>query len=53
MLPVAAFSTGSVPPAIWRNAAIARGPSSTAATSGPEVMNSSSEPKNGFSACSA
>ena len=36
-----AFSTGSVPPASCRNAAIARGPSTTAATSGPPVMNSS------------
>ena len=34
MLPGAAFSTGSVPPATCRHAAIAREPSTTAATSG-------------------
>ena len=52
MLPVAAL-TGSVAPASCRNESIARGPSTTAATSGPEVMNSTREPKNGFSLCSA
>ena len=36
-----------------RNAATARGPSTIAATSGPDVMNSSSEPKNGLPSCSA
>ena len=51
--PGAAFSTGSVPPAICRNAAIARGPSTTMATTWPEVMNSISSPKKGRSACSA
>jgi hypothetical protein len=52
MLPVVALS-GSVAPASWRNASIARGPSTTAATSGPEVMKSTSGAKNGFSRCSA
>ncbi len=48
MVPGAAFSTGSVPPAIWRNAAMARGPSRMAATTGPEVMNSSSDAEEGL-----
>ena len=37
--PGTAFSTGSVPPAIWRKAAMARGPSTTIAATGAEVMN--------------
>ena len=41
MVPGAAFSTGSVAPASCRTAATARGPSTIAATSGPDVMNSS------------
>ncbi len=45
--------TGSVAPASARNASMARGPSATRASSGPPVMNSTSEPKNGFSRCSA
>lgn len=53
MVPGVAFSTGSVPPANCRKAATARGPSRMAAMTGPEVMNSSSEPKNGLSSCSA
>src|SRR5699024_9342162 len=36
--PGAALSTGSVPPASCRKAGIARGPSTTSATSGAEVM---------------
>ena len=43
MVPGAAFSTGSVPPASCRKAAMARGPSTIAATTGPDVMNSSSD----------
>jgi len=45
--------TGSVAPARARNASIARGPSTTRASSGPLVMNSTSEAKNGRSRCSA
>ena len=48
-----AASSGSVAPIIWRAAVTASWPSSTAATSGPRVMNSTSSPKNGFSVCSA
>ena len=50
--PGAAFS-GLVAPITWRAAATASGPSSTIATSGPEVMKSASSPKKGFSRCSA
>jgi len=46
-------SSGFVEPITWRAATTAEGPSSTIATSGPEVMNSASSPKNGFSRCSA
>ncbi len=45
--------TGSVAPARARNASMARGPSTTMATSGPPVMNSTSSPKNGLLACSS
>ena len=50
--PVAA-SSGLVAPITWRAALTASWPSSTAATSGPEVMKSTSSPKNGRSLCSA
>ena len=50
--PVAA-SSGFVAPITWRAALTASWPSSTAATSGPEVMKSTSSPKNGRSLCSA
>ena len=48
-----AASTGLVAPISWRAAVTASWPSSTAATSGPPVMNETSSPKNGFSVCSA
>ena len=43
---------GSVAPIIVRHAPMTPGPSATAATSGPEVMNSTSAGKNGLPACS-
>ena len=46
-------SSGFVAPITWRAAATASSPSSTIATSGPEVMNSTSSPKNGLPSCSA
>ena len=46
-------SSGLVAPITWRAALIASSPSSTSATIGPEVMNSTSSPKNGRSSCSA
>ena len=45
--PVAA-SSGLVAPITWRAAFTASSPSSTSATSGPPVMNSTSSPKNGL-----
>ena len=48
-----AASSGSVAPITWRAAFTASAPSSTIATIGAEVMNSTSSPKNGRSACSA
>ena len=48
-----AASTGLVAPINCRAALTASVPSNTAATSGPPVMNETSSPKNGFSACSA
>ena len=48
-----AASIGFVAPITWRAAAIACSPSSTIATSGPDVMNSTSSPKNGLPSCSA
>ena len=48
-----AASSGLVAPITCRAAVTASGPSSTIATSGPEVMNSTSSPKKGRSACSA
>ncbi len=48
-----AESSGFVAPIIVRTVAIALGPSSASATSGPEVMKSTSSPKNGRAACSA
>ena len=50
--PVAA-SSGLVAPITWRAALMASWPSSTSATSGPEVMKSTSSPKNGLPSCSA
>jgi len=38
---------------VARTTAIAPSPSMTSASVGAEVMNSTSSPKNGFSACSA
>src|SRR5665648_1020786 len=52
MLPGAA-AVGSVAPAIARNASITRWPSTTAATTGPEDMNSTNGPKKDLPACSA
>src|ERR687895_642098 len=46
-------SSGFVAPITWRAAATASWPSSTSATSGPPVMNSTRSPKKGRSACSA
>ena len=43
-----AASSGLVAPITWRAAATASSPSSTMATSGPEVMNSTSSSKNGL-----
>ena len=48
-----AESAGFVEPIVERTTAIAPSPSSTSASVGAEVMNSTSSPKNGFSACSA
>ena len=44
-----AASCGRVAPLIARTTAIAFGPSSASATSGADVMKSTSPPKNGFS----
>jgi hypothetical protein len=52
IVPGAAFA-GSVAPIVARSVAIAPSPSTTSAQVGPEVMNSTSSPKNGFSRCSA
>ena len=49
----AASRPGSSTPIVDRTTAIAPSPSSTSASVGAEVMNSTSSPKNGFSACSA
>ena len=46
-------SSGLVAPISWREALTTSSPSSTTATSGAEVMKSTSSPKNGRSACSA
>ena len=46
-------SAGFVAPIVLRAVAIAPSPSSTNASVGPEVMKSTSSPKNGFSPCSA
>ena len=43
-------SAGFVAPIVLRIVAIAPSPSTTSASVGPEVMNSTSSPKNGFSA---
>src|SRR5215210_6800911 len=48
-----AASSGFVAPMTWRAATTACSPSSTIATSGPEVMNDTSSPKNGLPSCSA
>src|SRR5690606_28638906 len=48
-----AARTGSVAPAREPNGSIARLPSTSMATSGPPVMNSTSDEKNGFSTCSS
>jgi hypothetical protein len=42
-----------VEPIVVRTTEIADSPSSASASVGAEVMNSTSSPKNGFSACSA
>ena len=47
MVPGAAL-TGSVAPIIVRQPSMTSAPSTTSATSGPEVMNSTSRPKNGL-----
>src|SRR5215213_7806565 len=46
-------SSGFVAPITWRAAGTASSPSSTIATSGPEVMNETSSSKNGLPSCSA
>jgi hypothetical protein len=46
-------SSGFVAPMTWRAAMTACSPSSTMATSGAEVMKSTSSPKNGLPSCSA
>ena len=46
-------AAGFVEPIVERTTAIAPSPSSTSASVGAEVMNSTSSPKNGFSVCSA
>src|SRR3954462_5951311 len=48
-----AASSGLVAPITWRAATTAWSPSSTIATSGPEVMNDTSSPKNALPSCSA
>ena len=48
-----AASSGLVAPMTWRAATTASWPSRTIATSGPEVMNSTSSPKKGLPSCSA
>ena len=48
-----AASSGLVAPITWRAAFTASSPSSTIATSGPEVMNETSSSKNGLPSCSA
>ena len=48
-----AASCGRVAPLIARTTAMAFGPSSASATSGPEMMNSTSPAKNGFSRCAS
>ena len=45
-------SSGLVAPITWRAARIASSPSKTSAMIGPEVMNSTSSPKNGLPSCS-
>ena len=45
--------TGLVAPISERQAAMTARPSTTAATSGPLVMNVTSSPKNGLPSCSA
>jgi hypothetical protein len=52
IVPGSAFA-GFVAPIVLRIVAIAPSPSTTSAHVGPEVMNSTSSPKNGFSSCSA
>ena len=46
-------SSGFVAPITWRAEGTACSPSSTIATSGPEVMKETSSPKNGLPSCSA
>jgi hypothetical protein len=46
-------SAGFVAPIVFRAVAIAPSPSRTNASVEPDVMNSTSSRKNGFSACSA
>ena len=48
-----AASSGLVAPITWRAAFTACSPSSTIATSGPDVMNETSSSKNGLPSCSA
>jgi hypothetical protein len=50
---VVAADRALVAPITWRAAATACSPSSTIATSGPEVMKSTSSPKKGLPSCSA
>ena len=52
IVPGSAFA-GFVAPIVLRMVAIALSPSTTSAHVGPEVMNSTSSPKNGFSRCSS
>jgi hypothetical protein len=49
----AAALAGSVAPMMSRYFAIALSPSSTCTTTGPEIMKSTSSPKNGRSLCTA
>ena len=48
-----AASSGLVAPITWRAAFTACSPSSTIATSGPDVMKETSSSKNGLPSCSA
>ena len=48
-----AESSGFVAPIIVRTTEIADSPLTASASTGPDVMKSTSEPKNGFALCSA